>query len=160
MIAMLANWRHSGFNVFCGNRMSSHDATGMENPARFIIRASFSQERMTCLDQEAKVIYHSKSSKSIKVFGAHEWREISSIFCRHVSVEGHTESTGSEAKNKALSKRRADSVVNALVKAGIDAARLSSKGWDQEKPMVDNATEAGRAKNRRVKIVKTQAMTL
>jgi len=45
-VKMLSRWRHSGFNVFCGNRISPKDDTAMENLARFIIRASFSQERM------------------------------------------------------------------------------------------------------------------
>jgi hypothetical protein len=51
MIAMLSKWRHSGFHVFCGNRISTDDETAMENLSRHIIRASFSQERMTYLDQ-------------------------------------------------------------------------------------------------------------
>ena len=46
MIAMLSTWRHSGFHVFCGNRISPDDEAAMENLARYIIRASFSQERM------------------------------------------------------------------------------------------------------------------
>ena len=45
MIAMLSTWRHSGFHVFCGNRISPDDETAMENLARFIIRASFSLPR-------------------------------------------------------------------------------------------------------------------
>ena len=46
LIAMLSNWRHSGFQVFCGQRLFPQDETGMENLPRSIIRASFSQERM------------------------------------------------------------------------------------------------------------------
>ena len=46
MIRMLSGWKHTGFNVFCGNRISPTDDTAMENLARYIIRASFSQERM------------------------------------------------------------------------------------------------------------------
>jgi hypothetical protein len=46
MIAMLSAWKYSGFHVFCGNRISPNDDTAMENLARYIIRASFSQERM------------------------------------------------------------------------------------------------------------------
>jgi hypothetical protein len=46
MIAMLSKWRHSGFNVFCGTCISPKDDTTMENLARYIIRASFSQERI------------------------------------------------------------------------------------------------------------------
>ena len=51
MIAMLSTWRRSGFHVFCGNRISPNDETAMENLVHYIIRASFSQERMKYLDQ-------------------------------------------------------------------------------------------------------------
>ena len=71
-----------------------------------------------------------------------------------VSVEGHTDNTGTPAKNKALSQQRADAVKAAVVKEGIDSKRLSTIGWGQEKPIADNRTEAGKAKNRRVEIVK------
>ncbi len=48
---MLSTWRHSGFNVFCGIRISHSDDTAMENLARYIIRASFTQKRMQYLEQ-------------------------------------------------------------------------------------------------------------
>ncbi|MBU1184057.1 MAG: transposase [Proteobacteria bacterium] len=54
MIRMLSSWRHSGFHVFCGNRISPNDKPAMENLARYIIRASFSQERTQYLDQASK----------------------------------------------------------------------------------------------------------
>jgi Putative transposase len=85
MVAMLSNWRHSGFNVFCGNRISPNDATAMENLARYIIRASFSQERMQYLDQEAKVVYTSKDGKATKIFDALEWL---TAMCSHVPDRG------------------------------------------------------------------------
>ena len=71
-----------------------------------------------------------------------------------VGIEGHTDSTSTAARNKTLSQQRAESVVSVLMKAGIDAKRLSAKGWGQDKPVADNKTEEGRAKNRRVEIVK------
>ena len=71
-----------------------------------------------------------------------------------VRIEGHTDNTGSPAKNKTLSTQRAQSVMDILVKEGIVAKRLSAKGWGQEKPLTDNGTEEGRTKNRRVEIVK------
>jgi hypothetical protein len=73
MISMLSTWRHSGFHVFCGNRISPTDDTAMENLARYIIRASFSQERMQYLDQEGKVVYTSKDGRTNKSFPALEW---------------------------------------------------------------------------------------
>jgi len=70
---MLDTWKHSGFTVFCGNRIYSGDATAMENLARYIIRASFSQERMTYLRDESKVVYQSKNGKETKDFAVLEW---------------------------------------------------------------------------------------
>jgi outer membrane protein OmpA-like peptidoglycan-associated protein len=71
-----------------------------------------------------------------------------------VSIEGHTDNVGTAATNKTLSEERANAVMAALVSKGIDQSRLSAKGWGQEKPVADNETEEGRAKNRRVEIVK------
>jgi outer membrane protein OmpA-like peptidoglycan-associated protein len=71
-----------------------------------------------------------------------------------VSIEGHTDNTGDAAANKKLSDDRAKSVTDALIAKGIDKSRLSYVGWGQEKPIADNRNEDGRAKNRRVEIVK------
>jgi OmpA-OmpF porin, OOP family len=71
-----------------------------------------------------------------------------------VSVEGHTDNVGNPASNKTLSDQRAKTVVAAIVAQGIDAKRLSALGHGQDKPIADNKTEEGRAKNRRVELVK------
>lgn len=79
----------------------------------------------------------------------------------NVTIEGHTDSRGNAAKNKALSQQRADAVKAELVKLGVDAARLTAVGYGAEKPVADNATEAGRAENRRVVAsAKAQAETI
>ena len=71
-----------------------------------------------------------------------------------VSVEGHTDNVGTPASNKTLSDQRAKTVVAAIVAEGIDAKRLSALGHGQDKSIADNKTEEGRAKNRRVELVK------
>jgi len=71
-----------------------------------------------------------------------------------VSIEGHTDNVGTAQSNKALSTQRAKSVMNATVQKGIAATRLTALGWGQEKPLADNRSEEGKAKNRRVEIVK------
>jgi OmpA-OmpF porin, OOP family len=71
-----------------------------------------------------------------------------------ISIEGHTDNVGNAVTNKALSTNRAKAVMDALINKGIDKTRMSFAGWGQEKPVADNGNEEGRAKNRRVEIVK------
>lgn len=69
-----------------------------------------------------------------------------------VDVLGHTDSTGSAAANQALSQRRAQAVSAYLSSHGTRAARIATKGYGATRPIADNATETGRALNRRVEI--------
>jgi len=71
-----------------------------------------------------------------------------------LSIEGHTDNVGTAASNKTLSEQRAKAVLDAVVKQGIAANRMTAVGWGQDKAVADNRTEEGRAKNRRVEIVK------
>jgi outer membrane protein OmpA-like peptidoglycan-associated protein len=71
-----------------------------------------------------------------------------------ISIEGHTDNVGDAVSNKKLSYDRAKAVMDALIAKGIDKTRMSSLGWGQEKPVADNRSEEGKAKNRRVEIVK------
>ena len=72
-----------------------------------------------------------------------------------LSIEGHTDNSGSADHNRTLATARARSVLGALVGLGVDPSRLTSKGFGPDKPIADNATDEGRAKNRRVELVKT-----
>lgn len=65
-------------------------------------------------------------------------------------IEAHTDSTGSKVYNKILSQKRANSVVKALEGLNIDKSRLEAVGFGESKPIADNGTKKGRAKNRRV----------
>ena len=69
-----------------------------------------------------------------------------------IDVYGHTDSTGSDAYNQTLSESRARTVADYLSMRGVSAARVRSQGFGETMPVADNATDAGRAKNRRVEI--------
>lgn len=69
-----------------------------------------------------------------------------------VEISGHTDKTGSKEYNQELSEKRAESVVNYLIEKGIDRDRLSYIGYGYTKPVADNETEEGRAKNRRTEL--------
>ncbi|GAB4026982.1 OmpA family protein [Spirosoma koreense] len=70
----------------------------------------------------------------------------------HIILGGYTDNTGSAAVNKKLSQERAESVMDQLVKLGVDRSRLEAEGYGQEHPVASNDTEAGRAENRRIAI--------
>jgi outer membrane protein OmpA-like peptidoglycan-associated protein len=71
----------------------------------------------------------------------------------HLTVEGHTDSTGSAEFNQSLSEKRADAVRDYLMSQGLDAGSLSAQGLGTENPVADNSTSEGRQKNRRVEII-------
>jgi outer membrane protein OmpA-like peptidoglycan-associated protein len=68
----------------------------------------------------------------------------------NVQISGYTDNTGDEVTNQALSRGRAEAVMNALRESGAPAANLTAQGFGSRNPVADNATEAGRARNRRV----------
>ena len=74
---------------------------------------------------------------------------------KQVRIEGHTDSRGNDTYNLNLSQRRADSVLKFLVSKGINASRLTAKGYGETKPIASNKTNRGRSKNRRVEFIIT-----
>jgi len=70
-----------------------------------------------------------------------------------VSVEGHTDSIGSEAYNQRLSERRAQAVRDYMIENGISPGRVATRGFGKSRPVASNETAEGRAQNRRVEII-------
>ncbi|MER3522611.1 MAG: hypothetical protein C4326_00725 [Ignavibacteria bacterium] len=73
-----------------------------------------------------------------------------------VEIRGYTDNVGSRAANMRLSQRRADAVKAWLVKKGIAAERITTKGYGLDNPIADNKTPEGRQKNRRIEFFRTR----
>jgi outer membrane protein OmpA-like peptidoglycan-associated protein len=93
---------------------------------------------------------------SLKPQAQHDLGEFAKILQKYpdtnVAIEGFTDSVGNESYNRKLSQERADAVVSYLSQAGVPRARLVSEGFGEARPVASNASEEGRAKNRRVEI--------
>ncbi len=72
-----------------------------------------------------------------------------------IELSGHTDNSGIESENKILSENRAKAVMEYLITNGIEATRMSAKGYGSSKPIADNKTEEGKQKNRRTEFVVT-----
>ncbi|HVY85791.1 MAG TPA: OmpA family protein [Caulobacterales bacterium] len=83
-------------------------------------------------------------------------RDVGNILSQYpqttVDVYGHADSTGAEDYNQALSERRAMAVASILINGGVMRQRIVATGFGETRPIADNSTEAGRARNRRVEV--------
>lgn len=104
-------------------------------------------------------IYFDSGSDRIKPESAGTMKELANVLTENptvrVKIIGHTDSDGDDAKNLDLSKRRSISVKNAFsTEYGIDASRIETDGMGETQPIAPNATSDGKAKNRRVELIK------
>ena len=113
-------------------------------------------EEQKQLNSYAKTILFDTGKASIKKESAKVLNDIVEILKKYpqakFSIDGHTDSVGSDASNQRLSEGRALSVKSFLVENGIDEFRLSSQGFGESKPVASNDTRDGKAQNRRVEI--------
>jgi len=113
------------------------------------------QERLTVV--MASDILFAVDSASVAPGARPKLSQLGGVLNRYprstVQVVGHTDSTGSEEYNLALSQRRATSIANELIAAGVSPSRISTRGFGESMPVASNANEAGRQQNRRVEII-------
>lgn len=115
------------------------------------------------LDEDGKIVTHGilfdPDSYVIKAESYKTLKNIGRLFeddpSLKLSIEGHTDSDGSEEHNQTLSQNRAKAVLNYLTSNyGVSASQLEAKGWGESKPLDTNDTAEGKANNRRVELVK------
>lgn len=98
------------------------------------------------------------NSADLRAAGKAELDELASALGKvkrvdSVSIVGHTDSSGAASYNQGLSERRANAVSSYLSSKGVSSSVISTSGRGEDSPVADNATKAGRQKNRRVDIV-------
>ncbi|WP_242334749.1 MULTISPECIES: OmpA family protein [Anaeromyxobacter] len=96
------------------------------------------------------------NSADLKAEAVTQLTQVGDILAKYaddrIQIEGHTDSSGSDSLNETLSRKRADSVRTVLVSRGVREEQISVAGYGESKPIADNATKEGRAKNRRVEV--------
>ena len=106
-----------------------------------------------------KFVFFESDKYSLKPESASELTVIIKLLEKNpalkIEIGGHTDNSGSEDLNKKLSENRAKSVYDYLISKGVSAERLSYKGYAATKPVADNNTEQGKAKNRRTEFLVT-----
>jgi outer membrane protein OmpA-like peptidoglycan-associated protein len=106
--------------------------------------------------QMASDILFDVDSASLKPQAVEELTKVGDILAKYsddrVKIEGHTDSTGAAKHNEELSLRRADSVRQVLAGRGVQEKQISVAGLGESRPVADNKTAEGRAKNRRVEL--------
>ncbi len=114
------------------------------------------EEVQKTLNEYAKTILFNSGKSTIKEESNKALGDIIAILKEYptakFTVEGHTDSVGSNKLNQRLSDARANSVKNYLTENGVDQFRLSAVGYGEDRPIATNKTRAGRAQNRRVEI--------
>lgn len=114
----------------------------------------------TKLTYIAKNIYFNTNKATLQQISYEPLNQLADILNRHpnarLTIEGHTDNTGSNAYNTKLSNDRAKAVLDYLVSKGIDVSRLTSVGYGEDKPVTTNNTAEGRTLNRRVELKLTE----
>jgi outer membrane protein OmpA-like peptidoglycan-associated protein len=101
-------------------------------------------------------ILFDSGSDALKAEGIVQLNKMADILAKYgddrVKIEGHTDSVGDAKHNQALSERRATAVKTVLVSRGVQEKQVEVYGYGETKPIADNGTSEGRAKNRRVEL--------
>ncbi len=117
----------------------------LDDPNRLVDRTTwFDFDRLT----------FEEGSDAIRAESQEQLENIAAILqaypAARIKIAGYTDSTGDRRANERLSQRRADAVRDALIARGVERDRIEAEGYGEQFPVADNATEEGRARNRRI----------
>lgn len=140
--------------AYIGNRMDKQaQEIEQEIPGAEVERVG---EGINVTFDETSGVYFATEKYNIEGESREALMKLANIFKEYpdtnILVEGHTDSSGSDAYNLTLSKNRAQAVTNFLTSQGISASRIDTKWYGEAQPKYDNSTVEGRSKNRRVEL--------
>ncbi|MCX2837062.1 MULTISPECIES: OmpA family protein [Salinimicrobium] len=140
--------------AYIGNRMDKQaQEIEQEIPGAEVERVG---EGINVTFDETSGIYFATEKYAIEGQSREALQKLANILQEYpdtnILVEGHTDSTGSDAYNLTLSKNRAQAVTNFLTSQGISGGRIDTKWYGESQPKYDNSTVEGRSKNRRVEL--------
>jgi outer membrane protein OmpA-like peptidoglycan-associated protein len=139
---------------YIGNRMDRQaERIEEEVPGAEVTRVG---EGINVTFDEQSGVYFDVNKSDIKGKSAETLQRLAGVFREYpksnILIEGHTDNTGADDYNLALSKRRAQAVTDYLVNQGIDAGRFTTNWYGEAQPRYDNGTAGGRSQNRRVEL--------
>lgn len=115
------------------------------------------KEVQEAISLSAKNVQFENNSSTIKTSSYGDLDNVVNLLNQYpdynISINGHTDSQGSENYNKDLSERRAKACLEYLAKKGIRRARMTARGFGETRPLADNSTNEGKEKNRRVEFI-------
>ena len=150
------------------------DGYGQQDLYSFVMPAPSRPERITFIDPIRQAenlltlgdtvtlrnIFFETAKATLLETSLAELDRLSEALQRHprlrLEVGGHTDAVGSDEDNQMLSERRAKAVYDYLIERGVDADRLTYRGYGESRPVADNDTPEGRAKNRRTTLTPLQ----
>lgn len=139
--------------LFYSDHFSMTEAADLQHPVHLNVKLKPLKEGST---MDLNNIFFDTNSATLKPESKAELDKlvafIKSNAIAKIEVGGHTDNVGDDKSNQTLSENRAKAVYDYLIKSGIEALRLTSKGYGETKPVADNTSEDGRAKNRRTEI--------
>jgi outer membrane protein OmpA-like peptidoglycan-associated protein len=155
--ALLGGWKGAAIGAGVGALAGGSVGLYLDKQAKELEQVAETKrtENGVIVNMKSEILFDSGSAV-LKDAAIAQIEKVGDIIAKYsddrVRVEGHTDSTGTAAKNEELSLRRADAVKRVLLGRGVKEAQITALGMGQTKPLADNKTAAGRAQNRRVEL--------
>ncbi|GEJ55733.1 OmpA family protein [Anaeromyxobacter diazotrophicus] len=155
--ALLGGWKGAAIGAGVGALAGGSVGLYLDKQAKELEQVAETKrtENGVLVNMKSEILFDSGSAV-LKDAAIAQLEKVGDILAKYsddrIRVEGHTDATGTASKNEELSLRRADAVKRVLLGRGVKEAQITALGMGETKPIADNKTAAGKAKNRRVEV--------